>query len=111
MSLRSRIENPAPFHSLPVWRKIVLVGGLGFCVLVGAMTVDKQLDIYGGAPDHAVPATGHIYAVHVNHGFLRYATKKQRDGLIFWEVQMGSWEGLPAIAAVFLWLLYRPKKT
>jgi hypothetical protein len=110
MSLRSRIEKPPPFHALPRWRKGVLVAGLAFTVVVGAMTVDKQFDVYSGAPDHPVAATGNIYAVHVNHGSLRYATKEQRDSLFFWEVRMGSWIGVPFLAMVFLWLLYQPRK-
>jgi hypothetical protein len=89
----------------------VLVCGIGFCVVVVAMTVDKQFDIYGGSPDHSVPATGHVYPVHVNHGYLRYATKGERDSLVFWEVDMGSWVGLPFLAVVLLWFLYRPKRS
>jgi hypothetical protein len=110
MTLQERIENRPSLHALPLWRRLVLICGLGFFVLVGAMIVDKQFDIYGGDPDHPVVATGHIYPVHVNHGYLRYATKEERDSLIFWENKMGAWIGLPALGSVFLWLLYRPKR-
>ena len=111
MSLDDRIHNHAPFQALPIWRRVVLVCGLAFCLLVGAMTVDKEFDIYGADPDHPVQATGQVYPVHVNHGHLRYATKKEREDLNFWEIDMGSWVGVPALAFVFLWLLYRPRRS
>ena len=74
------------------------------------MTVDKELDSYGGDPDHPITATGQIYPVHVNHGYLRYAKKDEHGSLVFWEDELGSWIGLPFFAAVFLWLLYRPEQ-
>jgi hypothetical protein len=82
---------------------------LVFCIVVGAMSVDKQFDIFGGDPTYLVVATGHIYPVHVRGGYLRYATKDEEESLVFWG-KMASWLGVPPLAAVFLWLLYRPKR-
>lgn len=108
MSLEERIKNQTPFRDLPTWRKIVIVAAWGTCLVVGMMMADKALDIYGGDPDHAVPETGHIYPVHVNHGYLRYSTKEEHDGLVFWEGKM-TWVGAPLLVSFFVWIMYRPK--
>jgi len=110
MSLRDRIENQPPFHTLPLWRRIVLICGFGFFILVGAMILDKKFDLYGADPDHPVAETGHIYPVQVAFGYLRFATKEERDSLFFWQRELGDWIGIPPLAAVFLWMLYRPKQ-
>jgi hypothetical protein len=88
----------------------VLICGLLFTLVVTAMIVDAQFYLYGGDPDHPVSATGHIYPVHVRNGYLRYATKSEEEHLMFWRRTMGDWIGLPALAAIFLWLLHRPKR-
>jgi len=110
MSLQERIEHHPPFSALPLWRRIVLICCLGFFVLVAAMTLDLELDLYGADPDHPVATTGHVYPVGVAWGYIRYATSEEHDKLYFWKRQMGDWIGVPALAGVFLWFLYRPKK-
>jgi hypothetical protein len=109
MSLRDRIENPPPFRTLALWRRVVLICGLVFMLAVGAMSADKELDIYGGAPNQPVAATGQICEVHVMHGSVRYVTPKEREALVFWERHLGAWVGLGPLAFIFLWLLYRPR--
>ncbi len=110
VSLQERLKNPPPFYALPAWRKIVVVCGLGFVLVVLIMSLNTELDIYGGDPDHLVAATGHIYPARVNHGYLRYATREEHDSLIFWQDKMVTWAGLSFLAGFLLCGLYRPKR-
>jgi hypothetical protein len=109
MSLQEGIDNPLPFHASPTSRKIAIVCGLIFCLLVGWMSVDKEFDIYGGAPNHAVISAGQTIEVRLMRGSVRYVTEQQRESLKFWEDEMGSLAGLAFLAA-FLLLLYGPKR-
>jgi hypothetical protein len=74
------------------------------------MSFYKDFEIYGGDPDHPVVSTGQIYPVYVIKGYLRYTTRDERESLVFWEEKMSAWIGLPPLAAVFLWFMYRPKQ-
>jgi hypothetical protein len=107
MSLEEMIRRQAPFHALPLWRRIVIVCCLGLAIFVGVMTFGREMDIYGSAPDHPVVATGQTYQVHVNHGFVRYVTLLERDKLIFWESNIGNLAGAPVLAAFLLWIFYK----
>src|SRR5580704_1905767 len=104
VSMQERLKNPPPFYALPAWRKIVLVCGLGFFLVVFIMSLNTELDIYGGDPDHLVAVTGHIYPTDVVHGNLRYTTKEEHDSRVFWHDKLGSWLGLPFLAVLFLWV-------
>ena len=109
MTLQESVKNQPPFRALPLWRKILVVCGLGFFVSVWAMTLYMELNLYGVDPDRPVAATGHIYPVGAAWGYMRYATWEERDRLYFWKRQMG-WMGVPFAAAAFLWMSYRPKQ-
>jgi hypothetical protein len=74
MSLRGQIERPPPFHALALWRRVVLICGLAFMLVVGAMSVDKEPEIDSVAPTKPVGATGQICKVEVVHGSIRYVT-------------------------------------
>jgi hypothetical protein len=74
------------------------------------MATNMKFDLHGADPDHPVAATRHICRVTVAWGYVRYATRGQYDKLYFWDRQMGDWIGIPPLAAVFLWLLYKPEK-
>lgn len=87
----------------------MLICGFLFFAVVGAMDLDKRFDLYAD-PTRPVPSTGHVYPVLTAFGKLVYATKEEHDSWFFWERQMGDWIGVPPLLAVFLWLLYRPKR-
>lgn len=77
MSLRGRSTHPLPFDPLPLWRRVVLICGLKFSLVVGAMSVDIELGIDSGAPTKPVAATGEICKVEVMHGSIRSVTPKR----------------------------------
>jgi hypothetical protein len=102
MRLREMIENPPKISDIPLWRKVLIICALAFFVFIGAAMVDKELTIYGSAPDHPVPATGQIYEVDVMHGYIRYVTLEEKESPLLGKA--GSWAGAAFVAAFFLWI-------
>jgi hypothetical protein len=111
MSIRQMLEHPPAISDLPVWRKIALAVALAFVVLIGTVSIDKHLTIYGSAPDRPMPSTGQVYAVEVMHGYIRYVTASEKDSFDLWAGRAGSWAGAAFVGAFFLWITYREKTT
>jgi hypothetical protein len=103
------IEHPPPISELPLWRKVLFLCALGFFVFVWAAGIYLHLTICGGAPDHAVPSTGQVYAVHVIHGYLRYVTLQQLQRFNLWAGIAVTWAGAAFVGAFFLWVTYRTR--
>ncbi len=102
MSLREMIGHPLPpISKLPLWRKVLIFCGIGFFVFVGVNLTYLDLTIYGWAPDHAVPATGQVYPVSVNHGYLRYVTLQQFQNFDLARIAI-TWGGAAFVVAFFL---------
>src|SRR5580698_7148207 len=79
MSLEEMIRNQPPFVALPTWRKSAIVCCIAVAIVTGALTFNRDMNIYGGAPDHPVVATGQTFPVSVNHGSTRYVTQREED--------------------------------
>jgi len=103
------IENPPRISDVPLWRKIVIIFALGFSLLIGAAMFDKELTIYGSAPDHPIPATGQIYEVNVMHGYIRYVTLEEKESPLLGKA--GSWAGAAFVAGFLLWITCPKKST
>ena len=105
------IENPPAISDLPIWRKMVIAPAFCFSLLIGGMAFYEHLAIYEWAPDHSVPATGQIYLVYVNHGFVRYVTLQEKKSFLFWAGdRTASCAGAAFVGAFFLWVT-SPRKT
>src|SRR5438552_2002913 len=102
MSIRQMIQHPPAIRDVPPWRKILIVCALAFFVFIFLAEVDKELTIYGSAPDHPVPATGQIYEVKIMHGYIRYVTLQEKESPFLGRA--GSWAGGAFVAAFFLWI-------
>jgi hypothetical protein len=109
MSLEETIRNQPPFDVLPTWRKSVIICCIGMAVVTGALTFNRDMNIYGGAPDHPVVTTGQIFPVSVNHGSTRYVTQREKDSFDFWAANAGLLVGGPFLPAFFIWITYRPR--
>jgi hypothetical protein len=107
MSLVRMIREQVSFSNLPLWRKIAIGVCLALAVFVGAMTFNKEIDIYGSAPDHSVASTGRTYPLKVNHGSLRYLTADEYGRLDFWESTAESVAGAAMLVAFLLFVTYR----
>ena len=114
MSLESTIRRPVPFSALARWRKVLIVSCILASLCAAAMLVNVELNMYPSAPDHRVTKTGEVYAVNINHGFIRYVTLQDKTRLEFWESNARNIGGLAMLAVVFLWLTSKgpvsPKK-
>jgi|SRR5579864_803519 len=108
MSLREMIEHPPAMSDLPIWRKILIVCALAFFVLISFAMVDKEMTIYGSAPDHPVPVKGEVYQVDVMHGYIRYVTLKEKESPLLGRA--GSWAGAAFVVVFFLWIT-SPRKS
>jgi hypothetical protein len=76
-------------------------------VFGAAMLINVELDMYPAAPDHPLTATGEIYPINVNHGFIRYVTLQNKTRLDVWESRVALLCG-PAMLAIFLlWVTFR----
>ena len=109
MSLEEMIRNQSPFVVLPTWRKSVIIGCIGMAVITGALTFNRDMNIYGGAPDHPVVTTGQTFPVSVNHGSTRYLTQLEKDSFDFWGANLGLLTGGPFLLAFLIWITYRPR--
>jgi hypothetical protein len=101
------IENPPALSEVPLWRKVLITFLIAACVFLGAAMMDKQLTIYGEAPDHPVAATGQVYGIQAMH-HLRYVTLQEKANPLL--RRAGSWCGAAFVVALFLWIT-SPKKT
>lgn len=110
MSIAEMVRSQSPFGILPTWRKVAIVSGIGLAVLTGALSFNRDMNIYSGAPDHPVAATAQTLLVLVNHGSARYVTQTQKDSLEFWDSNAGLLAGAPMLLALFLWIAYRDKR-
>ena len=86
----------------------MIVCALAFAVFIGFAGVNTDLDIYGGAPDHPIAATGQVYKVAAMHGSIRYVTLYEAESL-FLTGQAGSWAGAAFAGAFLLWITARGK--
>ena len=109
MSLEEMIRNRSTFVALPNWRKSVILCCIGIAVVTGALTFNRDMNIYGGAPDHPVVTTGQTFPVSVNHGSTRYVTQREKNSLDFWGANVGLLTGGPFLLAFFIWITYRPQ--
>lgn len=109
MSFYERYRHPPPLSDLPTWKRLVFFAALGFVVLIGVLAIDKNLTIYGTAPDHPVPDKGQVYPVSVEHGNIRYVTASEKESVELWTQRAGSWAGAAILGAVLLWIT-SPKK-
>ena len=109
MSIAEIVRNQSAFDALPTWRKSVIICCVAAAVLVGVITFNRDMNIYGGAPDHPVSATGQTFSVLVNHGSSRYVTQREKDSLEFWDANAGLLAGGPMLLAFFLWITPRPR--
>jgi len=107
MSLVGMIREQVSFPELPLWRKVVIGLCLALAVFSAAMAFNKEIDIYGSAPDHPVAATGQTYPVKVNHGSLRYVTPTQSASLQFWEDSVAGLGGTAVLVALLSFITYR----
>jgi hypothetical protein len=89
------MQNLDQFYlaELPMWRKILLACAIGSFFFFGGKLFNKEADIYISAPSVPVAKTKQVYPVLVNHGYVRYLTRKEADDLDFWR------KGTPAIIA------------
>lgn len=109
MSIGEMASNQSPFSVLPTWRKIAIFCCIGLAVLSGALSFNREMNIYGASPDHPVAATGETFRVVVNHGSQRYVTQREKENLDFWGANIGLLSGCPMLVAFFLWITYRPR--
>ena len=109
MSLEEMIRNQPPFVALPTWRKSAIVCCIAVAIVIGALTFNRDMNIYGGAPDHPVVVTGQTFPVRVNHGSTRYVSQREKDSFEFWGANVGLLTGGPFLLAFLIWITYRPK--
>jgi hypothetical protein len=108
MTVPEMVEHPPAISDLPTWRKILIACALAFVVSIGFAAVNRELTIYGSAPDHSVPAQGKIYKIEVMHGYIRYVTLEEKESPLLGVA--GSWAGAAFVAAFFLWIT-SPRKS
>jgi hypothetical protein len=107
VSIAEMVRNQSPFAILPTWRRVVIVCCVGLAVLSGGLSFNREMNIYGGAPDHPVSTTGQTVLVFVNHGSARYVTQHEKENLDFWDSNIGLLTGAPILLAFFLWITFR----
>jgi hypothetical protein len=107
VSLEAMIRRQVPFSALSRWRRVSIVCCIAAFVFAAAMFVNVELNMYPSAPDHAVPETGEVYGVNINHGFIRYVTLRDKTRLEFWESNARNICGLAMLASVFLWMTFK----
>jgi hypothetical protein len=75
------MQNLDQFYlaDLPMWRKILLACAIGSFFFFGGKLFNKEADIYISAPSVPVAKTKQVYPVLVNHGYVRYLTRKEAD--------------------------------
>jgi len=95
-----------PTHSLdlPPWKAVLILAALGFFFFVLARAVDEDLTTFAKAPDHAIPATGQMYPVYVEHGNIRYLTASEKATFDVWDGVAVTWAGAAFLCACFLYL-------
>jgi hypothetical protein len=106
VSLEGMIRRPAPFNTLPRWRKILIFCCITSFVFGAAMLANVELDMYPSAPDHPLAATGEIYPININHGFIKYVTLQDKMRLDLWEFRAGLLCGPAMLAIFFLWVTF-----
>jgi hypothetical protein len=95
--------GPIPFYELPLWRKVLLVLGVGLAIALTGWSIGEELTIYASAPDHPVRAAGQTYRVSVMHGYVRYVTVAQGRRFHYWAGGgLGSWCGAASFLVAFL---------
>jgi hypothetical protein len=108
MSLREMIEHPPDIRDLPIWRKVLIACAFALFMFIGFASLDKDLTIYASAPTYPVAATGQVYPVSVEHGYIRYVTLAEKENPLV-DGRAGSWAGAAFVGAFFLWITSRRK--
>jgi hypothetical protein len=106
MSLEAIIRRPAPFNTLPLWRKTLIVCCIASFMFGAAMLANVELDTYPSAPNRPVAETGQIYPINVNHGFIKYVTLQDKIRLELWESRAGLLCGPAMLAMFLLWVTF-----
>jgi hypothetical protein len=106
MSLGQMIRRPAPFNTLPVWRKALIFCCIASFVFGAAMLANAELDMYPSAPNHPIATTGEIYPININHGFIRYVTLQNKARLDLWESRAGLLCGPAVLAMLLVWVTF-----
>jgi hypothetical protein len=75
--------------SVPDWRKIVLIVGVCATISIGFLVFTREQSIYASAARTPNSATAETSPVSVNHGSIRYLTRKKQDNLAFWRAFVG----------------------
>ena len=101
----SHLVRPTQFSDLPVWKAILIVVAMGFCLFTFARGVDKDLTTFAKAPDHAVPSAGQVYPVYVEHGNIRYLTASEKASFDVWDGLAPTWGGAAFLCACFLYII------
>ena len=92
---------------LQLWRKLLLATCIVLWLFLGIKLFNQEADIYVSAPKSPVEPTGQLYAVHVNHGAVRYVTTKEFESLAFWRHVAPTTIGISALAFLFAIGTYR----
>ena len=87
---------------LPTWRKLLMACLVGIWLFLGSSHLFKELDIYSSAPQTPVVETRQSYPVRVNHGYLRYVTKKEAEDWAFASTTTGPIIGVLAVTMLLL---------
>jgi hypothetical protein len=104
MSFYEKYRNPPSVSDLPIWKWLLFFSALGFSLAITAIAVDKDLTIYGTAPDHPVQETGQTYPVYVEHGAPRYVASSEKESADLWIGRAGTWAGAAFLGAFLLWV-------
>jgi hypothetical protein len=92
---------------LPLWRKLLIVSIIGLWLFLGIRHLSKEADIYVSAPHAPVIETKQVYPVHVNHGYLRYVTKREAENWGFLSTTTGPIVGVLALTMALVLVTVR----
>jgi hypothetical protein len=96
--------RPIYFSDLPIWKRLLISAALGFFVFTTARAVDEDLTIFAKAPNHAIPTTGQVFPVNVEHGSIRYLTASEKASFDVWIGLAPTWGGAAFLCACFLYI-------
>ena len=83
---------------------------IGLWLFLGPKLFIQETDIYTAAPKNPVASTGQVYAVHVNHGAVRYLTAKEFERLAFWRQVVPTTIGISALTIFLVLATYRERR-